>query len=450
MVRLAGFVVCLSGLLACAGMAVASPANDLTAPPPKLDDVTQCALVQAGKPIKFDGRTLIETPDLPPELRLINALVTQNCVERARQVQNQYVTEHPDDYRMSFINARIAVMMGDINRGQATEDRVLREHPDFSSMLVLRASLALGTHDYTHAQQMLDQVNKLQPQDLWAYIDDVILQATLTPSPAVFKQVKGIIQNTDFPVNVRKAVYGSTRLMAGLEDDQLFSAMMENPDTASDCVLAERVTVVIEIQKNPQAGASLIEDSVKKSGQCLATPMIRTLLAEAYLLQAAQIAPQPTVQNQALVQKALKLMNGDLTEVARRAAPRTPTLDSLAPFFKGNVNSRAVDEYDQTTLCAAVVGLNPAMAKEELENGADANVKCEHFSLVKLVLTRPLDQQHIPQTQAILRLLLAHGAEFDAQAMNSCASLDNPDCGPLLLPILQEFDRKRAQTRTSL
>jgi hypothetical protein len=97
MVRLARLLAYVGSLMACAGVGLpahAQPGDGL-----KLDDPARCLKVEAGKPINFEQQTLIETPDLPPELRLANALIGANCLARAKQVQNQFLAAHPDDYR---------------------------------------------------------------------------------------------------------------------------------------------------------------------------------------------------------------------------------------------------------------------------------------------------------------------------------------------------------------
>lgn len=451
MVRLAGFAVYVSGLLICAAMT--SPARAAIGESQRLDDPARCPTVEAGKPINFERQTLVETPDLPPELRLLNSLVSANCLARAQQVQNKFLAEHPDDYRMSFINARLAWMFGKPDRAKAIANLILRQHPDFSSLLVLMASLAVDEKNYERAQTMLDTVYKLQPQDLWAYIDQLRLEADLTPSSVAFKRMRAIIRNPDFPPGVRITVYREARFMRGVtteEDDKLFADVIKQPDAVTDCDLAQEAVSVLEIRKDPKKGAELIEESLKKTGKCAATAEIGVFLAEAYLLQAADIAPQPAEANQELVQKAKSVLNGDLTELARRTAIRTPLLNSLVPFFKGNVDSVGHDAWGRTTLCLAVVSNNADLAQEELENGANANGDCERRTLVGLLLSTPLDNKRVPGSQNVLRALLQHGAKFDSNDLQLCTDAPNGTCGQTLLPILQEFAKKGAATRASL
>jgi hypothetical protein len=447
MVRLAGIIVCISGIFSWALPASAVGQEDM-----RLDDEVRCSSVQSGKPIKFEGRTLIETPDLPPELRQVNAFISVNCLKRAQQLQEAFVAAHPEDYTVTFLNARLSWGFGSQPRAKAIGNAVLHQHPDFSSMLVLMASLAVDEKDYERAQKMLDRVDQLQPDDLWAYIDRLRLEADLIPTPATFKRMRAILDNTEFPLIARQTLYGDLRYMQGTTDadrDELFAAMMAKPDTAKDCVLARQAMEVIEFRHDPQTGARLIEDNVRRSSPCVATPLVRTLLAEAYLLEAAKIAPAPTEQNATLVREAKDAMGGNLTALAHRAALSPGLLDPIAPFLHRAVDSQGDGSDEQTTIiCEAVEAVNPVMVKEELENGANPNGKCDHApSLVKHILMT-VTTEKVAQRQSILRSLLEHGARVDG--LDYCASHGNGDCSQTLLPILREFDQRRASTRTTL
>ena len=445
MARLARFLACVGSLVACAGLAL--PAHAVPGDGLKLDDRARCPKVEAGKPINFDGQTLIETPDLPPELRLANALIGANCLARAKQVQSQFLATHPDDYRISFIDARLAWASDNERESEAIGDMVLDKHPDFSSMLILMGSVATQRMHWERALKMLDAAYKLQPQDLWGYIDQLRLEKDLAPSSLTYERMKAIIKNPEFPRDIRNTLSRDARYQVGTSDyevDRRFEDGLEQLDgviALTDCDVARQAATVIEFRKDPAKGAQLIQASLKPTGRCAATPETRVMLSEAYLLQAAAIAPQLTDANRSLVQQAKDTLGGDLTEVARRAAMHTPELDPLIPFFRGNVDSIRHDARGRTTLCAAFDTGNITLMQEELENGAPANEDCENFTLVHLVLTLPLNK--IPAVESVLRILLERGAKFDSREMDFCARKKGGACAANLLPILQEFDKKR-------
>lgn len=419
----------------------------------KPGDSTRCARIKARRPIRFDGHLLVEAPDLPPELRLINTLLSEHCSERARQIQNQYLARNTDDYRMSFIAVQQDLMQMETPKGKATAKLVLQQHPDFSSMLELMASVAVTEKDFPRARELLDHIGQLQPDDLGAYADRLRMALAQAPSPALLKQATEIIQNADFPAEIRQELYSQAHYIAPPEEhDKMFAGIMKNPDTASDCILFEQAVVLAEGRNDPQGAARLIEDTLNSAG-CTATPRVRILLAEAYLLEAVQLAPLPNGRNAALVEKALRLLNGNLTPLAQRVATRSPTLDPLVPFLKGYTNSRTVDGYGFTSLCTAARYFNATMVTAELENGADPNQICDRSSPVHRLITTPFStpDRSVPLAQAVLRVLLEHGARIEPQDMASCVNPDNGKiCKEAFLPILQEFEQRRAQSRSTL
>jgi hypothetical protein len=80
-----------------------------------------------------------------------------------------------------------------------------------------------------------------------------------------------------------------------------------------------------------------------------------------------------------------------------------------------------------------------------LENGAPANEDCENSTLIHLVLTIPLNRvpSKVPAVESVLRTLLERGAKFDSRDMDFCARKKGGACAENLLPILQEFDKRR-------
>jgi len=445
MVRLARLLAYFGGLMVCAGMAF--PAYSVPGDGLKLDDPARCRKVEAGKPINFDGQTLIETPDLPPELRLANALIGANCLTRGKQVQNQFLAAHPDDYRVSFVDARMAWATDNSPQSEAIGDQVLAQHPDFSSMLILMGSVATDQLHWERAQKMLDAAYKLQPQDLWGYIDQLRIEKDLAPSSLTYKRMRAVIKNPEFPRDIRNILSRDARLQLLTSESEVNKrfedgiAQLDRLIALMDCDVAKQAATVIEFHKDPAKGVQLIQESVKPTGRCAATPETRVLLSEAYLLQAAAIAPQPTDANRALVQQAKDILNGDLTGVARRAAMHTPVLDPLIPFFKGNVDSVGQDAMrGSTTLCIAFNTGNLALIKEELENGAHADEGCFHYSLVHLVIMTSLDMgpAKIPTAQSVLRTLLERGVKPGSNDLDICAR--KSACAENMLPILREFD----------
>jgi hypothetical protein len=173
------------------------------------------------------------------------------------------------------------------------------------------------------------------------------------------------------------------------------------------------------------------------------------LLAEAYLLEAAVAAPGPGSANASLVAKARDALGGNLAPVAMHIAS-IPDLERLIPFIRGFVDPQAVNEYGSSALCAAVRAFNPPMVKEALLEHADPNSNCNGSGTDTVLRTILLTatQKHVTERQEMVRELLSRGARVEGMA-DSCKPGDG-DCAVVLLPILKEFEARRAANRTSL
>jgi tetratricopeptide (TPR) repeat protein len=408
-----------------------------------------CQSVAIPHEIVFQGKKLMENPDIDaPELQRANALIDAQCLEQADALQGAYATAHPDDYRVSFIRARAYWHLGMRSMAESILNSQIRVQPNFPSALRLLATMKLEDQDYLGAQALLDQVEKQQPTDLWAFMYRLRIEAALTPSPSTLRTLGAILQDREFPDKVHKDALSIA--MTGLngvpqsERDALFRAAMKSGDV-DDCALYTQALDIIEARHDAAAGAALIEENLRKSNTCLGTPPVRTLLAEAYLLEAAQAGPGPNKANAKLVQQALDALGGDLTPVAQRVAPRS-FLTPVLPFLTGHVDHQALDGYGKTLICAGVIYLNPVLVKEELDSGANPNGRCEADSLVLAVLHQVTNEK-VMERQQLLRLLLTRGARVEG--IDYCSSPDDGDCYKVLLPILRDFNTRRSASAQS-
>lgn len=431
-------------------VAVGRPSNAWAGNPAPLKSPA-CSQIGPPGPIHFESQTLIDAPDLPPQLRLANALINANCFREADALWAQFASTHPDDFRVTFIRARLAWNTGQTPLAEAILDEVLRLHPGFLSAMVLRASMELDRHDYRDAQQLVDEVERKEPTNLWAFIDRLKLEAALAPSTTTVKTMRAILTDPDFPPIVQQTVlqiaeYGTTALPKK-ERDALFSAAMAGQPCES-CALKQHAMEVIEGRRQPGVGAEEIESYLRKCGSCVATADVRVLLAEAYLMEAAAIAPKQIPANARLVREAKQALGGDLTPLAFRVAGRGLILDPILPFLKGSVNHDAVDQNGNTIICSAIYSLSPALVQEELDSGVNPNGHCGYTSLLMTLLhiAAPPNEQ-VYERRAIAESLLLSGARVEGMGM--CADKGNGDCSTVLLPILKQFQAARARaTRT--
>jgi tetratricopeptide (TPR) repeat protein len=443
-----GRLVSLHWLLVLIAVGFSPTGTAATASPyPKVSE-DRCASVKAGGEIHFRNRLLVETPDITaPELRRANALLSAKCFEQAEAALQAFAAAQPDDYRIHFLYARSAWIYGNRDRAEAIASAALRQHPQFASMKVLLASMRVDDQDFKKAQQWLDEVEAAQPNDLWAYIDRLRIDAQVLPSRDVALTLRDIVADAAFPPSARQQAAAAAKYMPGVTEpmrDEIFKAQMADGAGGDDCTLAMQAVELIEGRDDPAAGAAILETYIKQSRFCLATPLVRTMLAEAYLMQAAKISAAPSSKTQRLVQQAHAVLHGDLTPVAQRAAVR-PTLAALIPYLRKSVDPLQIDEAGRNVLCNAVLALNAPMVKAELERGADPSARCEGDSLVMhVLLTATTDK--VAERQKVLRHLLEHRAPVEG--LEFCAHPDNGDCRFVLLPILQEFAARKPVTVT--
>jgi tetratricopeptide (TPR) repeat protein len=440
-----------SVVLGCVSGAFAAEGSDRPGP-------DECAQIKAGAPIQFKGRNLVETPDITePELRRANALLSAQCFEQAIRIWEDFGRRNPNNYHVLFLKARWTWIFGDRQNSQATVEAALRDHPDFASAKILLASMHIDDQNFPSAAKLLDDVERSQPDDLWAFIDRLRTDAALAPTPSIADTATAIMHDSQFPPSAREQALHIVQFeLPGLSQaqrDRLVSSVAEDRSVMTDCALSVQARDLIESRDDPRSGAHLIELYLGKSRPCDADShaRVRMLLAEAYLLQAALVAPEPGPANAALIDGAKHALGGNLTPVAMHIAS-IPKLERLIPLIRGFVDPNAVDEYGQSALCAAVHTYNPPMVMEALREHADPNSKCfgsfADTVLRTILLTATPPGQHVTERQEMVRELLSRGARVEGMA-DSCTPGDG-DCAIVLLPILKEFEARRAASRAAL
>jgi hypothetical protein len=138
-------------------------------------------------------------------------------------------------------------------------------------------------------------------------MDRLRIEAAVAATTDTAKTLKAVMADPDFPRSARAqamhiAQYELNGVSPELRQD-LFANGMDS-GAGRDCELASMANELIELNGDPAGGAALIEKYLHESGACMATATVRALLAEAYLLEAAKIAPQPTRGNAKLIRQA--------------------------------------------------------------------------------------------------------------------------------------------------
>ena len=161
----------------------------------------------------------------------------------------------------------------------------------------------------------------------------------------------------------------------------------------------------------------------------------RVLLAEAYLMEAAAIAPKPDKRNFHLVAKANEIIGDDYLELVNRVAG-TPQAATLHPFLRTTVRQDEKDKWGRTPVCNALDQLDAKSVRAYLEDGADPRGDCNGGSLMNR-LTYMADGRRAADVQAIAKALLDFGATATPAMIEACKWNENsPYCSRDLMPTL--------------
>jgi hypothetical protein len=183
----------------------------------------------------------------------------------------------------------------------------------------------------------------------------------------------------------------------------------------------------------------LLESPRAKKYSCLAHASMRNLLGQAYLMEASKISAGPSAANQHLLNRADQILNGDYTGVAAHAQSR-PQYAQLKPFLEALVHPKEADAHGNTKLCQAIRQFNVAVVREQLEAGADPNLRCEYYAPVAMLVFMAT-RERATERRDIMRLLLEHGAAVTN--MGGCQQPGPGSCREVLLPVMEEFVSKR-------
>jgi hypothetical protein len=406
-------------------------------------DGAHCAAVKVSAPVQFRNRTLAEIPDITePGLRLANQLMSAGCFARAVRELQGVLRADPANVHANYVIARMAWMRLDTSEGERVLKKTLAKHKDFVSAKVLLAGIRFEQERLAESAALLDEVEQRSPTDLWIYMGRLRIEGLRSPSADLRTRLFEIMRSPSFPPNAREGA-GLIAMQLPQTAKQYEEVLRARLDIDSSvgmaCKAHELAFWLSESQQQFGEVIKLLESPRAKQGNCLGLQRNRTLLAQAYLMEAARISAGPSPANQHLLKRVDLLLNGDYTSVAAHAQNR-PQYAQLRPFLTAYVHPEEEDEHGVTKLCHAINQLDVALVREHLEAGADPRGRCRDESLVgSLVHMAP--SRTDDGRRAIMRALLEHGAPVTKENIESCRSRDNGNCHEVLLPEMEKYVR---------
>jgi hypothetical protein len=246
------------------------------------------------------------------------------------------------------------------------------------------------------------------------------------------------MRNPAFPPNAREGAAEIAKYAARSEkqyEDVLWADLDIESSVGMPCKAAELASWLGDGEGRFADVIKLLESPRAKRGNCMGLEANRTLLVQAYLMEAAKISAQPGPANQHLIDRADKIVNGDYTDVAAHAQSR-PHYAKLKPFIDALVHPDEADDDGVAPLCHAIMQLNVPMVRSLLQAGADPAGQCHGRSFVGYLVAMATDEKD-DERRDIMSALLENGAPLTN--MDSCRSRDNGDCSQVLLPVMERF-----------
>lgn len=398
----------------------------------------RCAAVRVVERTQFQGRTLIEIPDVTdPRMRLANALLSSRCYQEAVDLIRGYGSERGEDAQVLYVAARYVWIHSGAQAAEEFLDHVIGKYPEFASAKVLLAGVRIDQRRLEDARSLLDGVRAAT--DLWAYLDRLRVDA-LTGSDTAIATLLTIAKDSQFPPNAREVAANDVQqshVSVERVEDAYRALLTFESATPLDCKLSNYATWLTEGVHRFEDARKLLETYVQTARPCSSLSRSRMLLAYVYLVEASELDLNLSSRNSALVQRARALVNDDFGELSRWLVGR-PLETRLSSLIANHVEVKAVDAHGGTQICRGVMLLNVATVFSELETGADPNGNCETVSLVERVIMMAITDR-VTQRQGVVRLLLEHGARVTKKDLRDCAETVGLDCATTLLPILQQY-----------
>jgi hypothetical protein len=392
-------------------------------------------------PVTFHGKVLTESPDITePELRLANQLLSAGCVGHSHQKWTNFAKANPTNGHVSYLETRFKWMRHGNAVAEGAAAKVLAKEPDFSSVKVLLAGIRLEQIRFQDAHTLLDEVEERSPTDLWVFMNRLRLEAVEEPSRGLRSKLLEIVRNPGFPPNARDIAAEIGMSLPKQTNTEVEEFMWERLEVISnhswECKVSELAQRLSEIGGRYDEARKLLESWHADKSDCDRKPMNSLMLAQAYLMAAAKIAPRLVPGNQALVDKAQEVVGSDFSGL-RAYVENRPNAAMLAPFMVFRPKPEPVDASGRTAICVALKKLDQLAVFTNLQGGANPNGKCDGKTLMGSVMFVDTNDRATLRV-SIASLLMARGARPSHDEIGQCGMAMYGDCQKVMLPFLEE------------
>jgi tetratricopeptide (TPR) repeat protein len=293
-------------------------------------DEARCASVTVSPPFEFHGKWLNEIPDIhEPELRLANELMSNGCFSRAFENLDVILEKDPDNQSAKYIVARMTWMKMGSRAAEPLVIRALAESRDFPSAIVQLAGIRFTQDQTEEAAKLLDSVEQRSPTDLWIFMNRLRFEAANSPTADLRSRLVEIMRSKAFPPNAREVAADIASELPNQSTAETVEVLRLRMEIESSFGMACKAMYLAgwlgDVQGRYADVIELLESPRVQEGSCGDLEENRTLLAQAYLMEAIKINPRQVPENQQLYDKAMRLIDGRVGRIVEHAQRRNPS-----------------------------------------------------------------------------------------------------------------------------
>ena len=286
-------------------------------------DPPYCAQVGEPEAVQLHGQSWMPLADIEaPELRHAYALIGERCFLRAEELRDAALQRYGESSEAGLVGSYQGAVMGDpMRREMFIEQQVVNE-PEFAQAKIEQARIELRRGNSLQASQQVENALDLAPNDLSAYVLDLVIEHMTIATPSLRQQLMDVFQHDGIPGFIREdAALGLLHTEESLEGrEAVLRQMLTFRSTMHEELKQEALGGVLYAQGRTAEAIAFLEQSLPV-GRTTGATFIRLLLAEILLLQAATTQEDESVDVETLA-RVRSVLGTDAAALRRELSSR--------------------------------------------------------------------------------------------------------------------------------